>query len=213
MKKEKIQHFNSNGESLGFLTFTESLDLRYYISRNNIYGYYVVVDNIKIHIGSDGILYRDIIKNVYNNTDMSLFNKIKHSIKREYQHLVIKTHKSNTKDERIPRSEYEKEVVSICHRMFIHKSSDLMLYPDENERLVNNDELNMYILIKEKSIDIVNHTYHYNEQVCPKTMSRIKLMFDGNLTKRRQMLKYKIFSNVKKTLCIIKDYSLIEIYK
>ena len=69
----------------------------------------------------------------------------------------------------------------------------------------------MYILIKEKSIDIVNHTYHYNEQVCPKTMKKIKLMFDGNLNKRRQMLKYKIFSNVKNSLGVIKERSLMQI--
>jgi hypothetical protein len=49
---QTIEHFDSEGNSLGFLNHLESIDLRTQIAQQRAEGYYVLLNNSKIMIDS-----------------------------------------------------------------------------------------------------------------------------------------------------------------
>lgn len=126
--------------------------------------------------------------------------KIKHRIVRFFQKNVIISNKKMMKDDYIIRSPDEKEGISICRDLIKNKKTELLLCPKTWERYVINDNLEIDIIISDKSIDIINHTYHYTIPICKKTHKIITNIFDGYVEKRRLELKKRIFSNIKYSL-------------
>lgn len=51
---QTVEHFDDKGNSLGFLNENESTDLRCQIAENNISGYYLIFNDKKIKILSNG---------------------------------------------------------------------------------------------------------------------------------------------------------------
>jgi len=49
---QTIEHFDNNGNSLGFLNYLEAIDLRIQIATQRIEGYYAILNNSKIMIDS-----------------------------------------------------------------------------------------------------------------------------------------------------------------
>jgi len=139
-------------------------------------------------------------KSIIEVIKLSNLEKIKHNVRRYLQKQIISSKKNMTKNDYIPRSQDEKEAISICKCLIRNKRSELLLCPKTWERYVINEKLEMDIIINDRSIDIVNHTYHYNIAMCEKTHSIILNIFDGHVEKRRQELKKRIFSNVKYSL-------------
>lgn len=128
------------------------------------------------------------------------FETVKHNIRRFLQKEIIKSRRNMSKNDYIPKSQDEKEAILICKGLIRNKRSELLLCPKTWERYVINEKLEMDIIINDSSIDIVNHTYHYNIAICQKTHSIILNIFDGYVEKRREELKKRIFSNVKHSL-------------
>ena len=54
IEPQVVEHFNPNGESLGFLNELESTDLRCQIAEHKVEGYYLMFNNEKIPITSNG---------------------------------------------------------------------------------------------------------------------------------------------------------------
>ena len=133
-----------------------------------------------------------------------------HKIRRVFQQIIISSKKDATKSDRIPRSEFENEAIQICRNMVKRSDSELLFFLNSDERFINNDTLKMYIILKSNSIDVINHTYYYNLPVCPKTMSKLTLIFDGQKEHRKQIMKSDIFKNVKNSLQIINSKLLNE---
>lgn len=154
---------------------------------------------INVFVDVDGILKEiSIIK-------MNNLEKIKHKIIRFFQKNIISSNRKMQKDIYIQRSPDEKEAISICRDLIKNKKSELLLCPRTWERYVINEKLEIDVIISETSIDIINHTYHYNIPICGKTHSIITHIFDGYVEKRRQELKRRIFSNIKYSLNTIQN--------
>jgi hypothetical protein len=51
---QTVEHFDNNGNSLGFLNEQENVDLRCQIAEEKVSGYYLVFENIKIPIDTNG---------------------------------------------------------------------------------------------------------------------------------------------------------------
>jgi predicted ATPase len=49
-----VEHFNPNGESLGFLNEFEHNDLKIQIVEHDVEGYYLIFNDVKITINKDG---------------------------------------------------------------------------------------------------------------------------------------------------------------
>lgn len=54
IKSHKFEHFDPEGNSLGFLNEIENLDLRYQIAKENAIGYYIIFEDKKINIDNNG---------------------------------------------------------------------------------------------------------------------------------------------------------------
>lgn len=68
---QKIEHFDNNGKSIGFLNEYESIDLRCQISEQKIEGYYLMFNNQKIEITSKGNI-SNWIRGLYDTTERLL---------------------------------------------------------------------------------------------------------------------------------------------
>lgn len=51
---QTVEHFDNNGNSLGFLNELENIDLRIQIAEQKVSGYYLIFNGIKIDIEPDG---------------------------------------------------------------------------------------------------------------------------------------------------------------
>lgn len=53
-KVQTVEHFDNNGNSLGFLNEWENADLRCQIAEEKVSGYYLMFNGLKISIDSNG---------------------------------------------------------------------------------------------------------------------------------------------------------------
>lgn len=53
-KEQRVEHFDNNGNSLGFLNEFENLDLRCQIAEQNVSGYYLMFNDKKFDIQPTG---------------------------------------------------------------------------------------------------------------------------------------------------------------
>lgn len=202
-KKQLIPHYDNNGVFLGNLDIKQSLEVRCNVLKNNKIGYYLVYENMKVYILPDGTLDNNVdLVGLYTNKRSSFISMIRHSIKREYQHILAKTHKNATKHERIHKTEYENDVISFCKNMIYDTKSELSLCPMTHDRYVHNYINKSKIVIKEKSVEIKTETLYYNVSICIKTRNRLTKMFDSvvyDIIKNKDM---ETVSSIKKSLKI-----------
>ena len=68
---QTIEHFDPSNKSLGFLNEHENVDLRCQIAENKIEGYYMVFNNTKVPIHSNGRV-SDWITGLYDTNELLL---------------------------------------------------------------------------------------------------------------------------------------------
>lgn len=129
-----------------------------------------------------------------------------HKIKRVIQLIALKALRTlNQKPKDQDHSEYEKECISIVKALILQEDSVLLMSPLSGKRFIKSDVNQLFIIIEDRTITIVNHQYSYNINVWGKTLERIVNMFDVEVEKRRTLMEMEIRSNVK--------HSLSNIYK
>lgn len=129
-----------------------------------------------------------------------------HKIRRWMQSIAVKSMRllaSKTAEQE--HSEYEKECIAIVKALILQEDSVLLMSPISNKRFIKSDDSQLFIIIENHMITIVNHNYSYNIDVWGKAMQRIISMFDVEVEKRRTAMEMEIRSNVK--------HSLSNIYK
>ena len=145
------------------------------------------------------------VKMSSNFSDLNFFQKISFRIKRSIRRSIIKSKKNMLKDDYILRGEYEKETIDICKNAINNPNSVLLISPKSGKRYINNTVEQIYVIIMDKTVDVINHTYHYSEPICTKTHSIITNMFDGNVENRRNEMEDDIRSNITHSLKTISD--------
>lgn len=131
---------------------------------------------------------------------MDLLGVLKHKAKKLVLKRIVLMKKNAVKNDYILRSEYEPIIIQICRNAIHNKNSEMLISPVSGKRFVNNTQEQMYIIITDTTVDVINHKYHYSTPICPKTYNTILNMFDGHVEQRRADMELDIRSNIKHSL-------------
>jgi len=100
-----------------------------------------------------------------------------------------------------PLKEEELFCIEICKKLIPSESSKLTIAPLSNKRYIRNDDKDMFIVIQDGTISLINHVYSYNVFIeHNKLYDEILTIFDNELEKRRLVLEEEIRSNIKHSL-------------
>jgi hypothetical protein len=103
-----------------------------------------------------------------------------------------------------PIPEEEKITVEICKRLINNPESKLTYAPISNKRFVKNEEKNMFIVIEQHTINLINHVYSYSVYLSNSNeYNEIISGFDKVLEHERQSLEDEIRSNIQHSLTTI----------
>lgn len=94
----------------------------------------------------------------------------------------------------------------ICDKMIIHPDSKLNFSPLTSKRIIKNETLNMYIVMENYTVHVINHVYSYS--VYFQDSSAFKELidsFDQVMEKRREVLETEIRSNIQHSFKKILD--------
>ena len=121
-----------------------------------------------------------------------------HQLNRFAQKLAIKVYKKIKPPLEI--SEYEGAALKICRKLITNQDNVLLMSPISGKRYIKNEDLQLFIVIEERNITIVNHTYSYDIQINEKSYLNVKTVFDSAVEYRRSLMEADIKSNVKNSL-------------
>ena len=100
-----------------------------------------------------------------------------------------------------PTKEEELYSIDICKKLIKYSSSKLTIAPLSNKRYIKNDDNDMFIVIQDRTISLINHVYSYNVYIeSDKLYVDILNHFDNELENRRIELENEIRSNIKHSL-------------
>jgi hypothetical protein len=129
-----------------------------------------------------------------------------HKINRFFQRIAIKATRLMNPDIGAGNKEnFNIEVFSICKCLISNQETILLISPISGKRYIRSDQKQLFIIIENHQITIVNHHYSYNIDIAGKSYERIAQIFDAEVEKRREQMETEIKANVK--------HSLSNIYK
>jgi hypothetical protein len=123
-----------------------------------------------------------------------------HTFKRISQKLAIKIHKTFDPAEKVDPTDFEQETVAICRNLISREDSELLISPVSGKRYIKNPSSQIFFIIQDGMVDIINHTYSYNVRISLKAYQRLIKAFDHQVEMRRQAMEDEIRSNVKHSL-------------
>lgn len=95
----------------------------------------------------------------------------------------------------------EKTCVEICEKLIQNSNSNLTLAPKSLKRFIKNDEFEMFIVIENRIINIINHVYSYSVYIeNTELYSELIENFDNSLEDRRNYLENEIRNNIQHSL-------------
>jgi hypothetical protein len=107
----------------------------------------------------------------------------------------------NKFDPTTPPKEEEIYALEICKKLILSPNSKLTNAPISFKRFIKNDDYNMFIVINNRTISLINHVYSYNVFIeSHEHYIDIYEMFDNEMEKRRQELEDEIKNNIKHSL-------------
>jgi hypothetical protein len=125
---------------------------------------------------------------------------VKHKISRSLQRLALKLMKLLTPKEDREKSDYEIECLGICKTLIKDERSKLMMSPISRKRYITSHDKQIFIIIENGFMTIVNHHYSYNIDLPNKTYTKLVIIFDNEMESRRMKMESEIKSNVKHSL-------------
>lgn len=91
--------------------------------------------------------------------------------------------------------------VDICKKLIAKESSHLTLAPKSYKRFIKNDDHDMFIVIQDRTINLINHVYSYSVYIeSTELYNELIDEFDLELEKRRQILEDEIVANIQHSL-------------
>lgn len=112
----------------------------------------------------------------------------------------------NKFDPKPPISREELISVEICNQLISKNNSNLTLAPKSYKRFIRNDNLSMFVVIENRTINLINHIYSYTVYVeNTELYSNLIENFDEELEGRRQKLEDEIKKDIQHSLQNILD--------
>lgn len=113
------------------------------------------------------------------------------------------------KDKFDPRPQITDEEVfarQICDKIILHSESKLNFSPLTLKRIIKNEPLNMYIVMENYTVHVINHVYSYSVYFQDNnSFNQLKELFDEVMEKKRENLETEIRSNIQHSLKKILD--------
>jgi hypothetical protein len=124
-----------------------------------------------------------------------------HTLKRFAQKTAIKAIRlADIEKQTRVHSEYETEAFGICKKLIDKRTTTLLISPISGKRYIKSDDNQLFIIIENNRMTIVNHQYSYNINIEGKAYYRIIKAFDTEVEQRRELMEKEIRSNVKHSL-------------
>jgi hypothetical protein len=103
-----------------------------------------------------------------------------------------------------PVPEEEKITIQICKKLLDDTTSKLTYAPLAHKRFIKNEQKDMYIVIHEHTINLINHVYSYSIYLTDTNSYReITEKFDSVLDIERLKLEDEIKNNIQHSLASI----------
>jgi hypothetical protein len=108
------------------------------------------------------------------------------------------------------KDNFNTESFAICKRLISKRETTLLISPISGKRYIKSDDNQLFIIIENYQLTIVNHQYSYNIDIQGKAYERIAQIFDAEVESRREGMEKEIRSNVKHSLSNIYNNLLNE---
>lgn len=109
-------------------------------------------------------------------------------------------------DPKPPITLEEQTCIDICNKLVLKSNSILTFAPKSTKRFIKNDSYNMFIVIQDRTIHLINHVYSYSVYIeNTELYSDLIENFDTELELRRQSLEDEIRYNIQHSLKNIYD--------
>ena len=109
-------------------------------------------------------------------------------------------------DPRPPITLEEQTCIDICNKLVHKVNSHLTYAPKSTKRFIRNETYNMFIVIQDRTIHLINHVYSYSVYIeNTELYSNLLESFDTELEFRRQSLENEIRNNIQHSLKNIYD--------
>lgn len=131
-------------------------------------------------------------------------------MKRLFQKVGIKVIKLLDPNKELRNNDYEVESVAICRKLITKDDSVLLISPISGKRYIKSDDNQLFLIVEQYQLTIVNHAYSYNINVEGKAYDKITRLFDNEVERRREIMESEIRSNVKHSLKTIYNNLLSE---
>lgn len=104
-------------------------------------------------------------------------------------------------DPRPPVTQEEQFSIQICEQLISMEESKLNYAPKSYKRIIKNDKNDMFIVIHNSTIHLINHVYSYSVYIENQDLYHDLIeTFDLELEKRREKIELEITSNIQHSL-------------
>jgi hypothetical protein len=100
----------------------------------------------------------------------------------------------------VKKSAYERDCITICKKLIAKDDTVLLLTPISNKRYIRNEELQIFVILENYSVKVINHVYSYTVFLEDKSWHLITNLFDNEVERRREVFENEITSNIKHSL-------------
>ena len=123
---------------------------------------------------------------------------ITHNLKRFVQKKYISF--ARISNPQLKKSAYEKDCIAICKKLIDKDETILLLTPISNKRYIRNEEQQIFVILENYSVKVINHVYSYTVFLEDKSWHSIVNLFDNEVESRRMEFEKEITSNIKHSL-------------
>lgn len=98
-------------------------------------------------------------------------------------------------------TEEENYAIEICSKLIQNPYSELSFSPLSNKRIIKNETLNMFIVMENLTIHMINHVYSYSIYLQDTSKyQELSNSFDSILEDRRSKIETEIRQNIQHSL-------------
>jgi hypothetical protein len=130
---------------------------------------------------------------------------ITHSLKRKFQKLFIKWLYVTRDKIKMDGNSQRILAYQICRNLIKRSDSRLLIAPISGKRYIKHDGDNLFIIIEERSIQIINQGYSYTIEVDSYHIHKITNFFDTKIENIRMQMEFNIKNNIQNSLNQIKN--------
>ena len=131
--------------------------------------------------------------------------KFSHKLKRIKQKLSIKLSAlSNSAYSGAKPSSQETAAYLICKKLIETEGTILLMAPLSGKRYIKQSDGNLFIIIEENQVQIINHVYSYIVPMYGRTYYKTAQTFDNRIEQNRLEMEAEVKCNIQNTLHRIK---------